>query len=375
MARRRNSAVLRSSSLWRTLQVAFASCAILAGGLAFSAGRTLAAEGKRPVIGSVGSGAGGEITISADIDPENLETSYELRLECGPEEPMACDELPNEHTQGRLPPVEESREVSMTVTGLKPGKYWFGVSAVNADGEASWSSDILTVPEVPPGACPDGCSTTEPYTPPELPWANESGDIAAERTVQEQRAKEAVAAKEKEEAKAREASLLANEEAARKHRQEEEAAMATGSLSLAATNVTVQSNGMALVRLECLGIESCRGKLTLTAKSAVEARGKSKSKGKKASVGTTLIGTTSFSIPGDETKTVKVNLNAAVRALLSTDHGRCTANLALLELAPGPRNTQTKTVQLVQQKAHGDAELAEAQLRFLRRLVSRSEDG
>ena len=225
----------------------------------------------------MGSGAGGEITISAHIDPENLETSYELRLECGPEEPMACDELPNEHTQGRLPPVEESREVSMTVTGLKPGKYWFGASAVNADGEASWGSDILTVPEVPPGACPDGCPTTsEPYKPPELPWANESGAEAAAKTVQEQRAKEAAATKEQEEAKARAAALLANEEAARKHRQEEEAAAAkdTGGVTLAGTGITVQGDGTALVKLNCLGIERCNGKLTLTAKSMVKTKGK-----------------------------------------------------------------------------------------------------
>jgi hypothetical protein len=341
--------VLRNSSLWRTFRIALVSCAILAGGLVLSAGRASAAEGKRPVIGSMGSGAGAEITISAHIDPENLETSYELRLECGPEEPMACDELPNERTQGRLPPVEESREVSMIVTGLKPGKYWFGVSAINAEGEVSRSSDILTVPEVPPGACPDGCSTTEPYTSPELPWANESGNIAAARTVQEQRAKEAAAAKEKEEAKIREAALLANEEAARKHRQEEEAAMSTGSLSLAATNITVQSDGMALVKLTCLGIESCHGKLILSAKIA------SKAKGKKKAARTVNIGAASFSIPGDETKTVNVGLDTAGRALLSIDHGRLGASLTILESSPSPSQTHTESIQLVQQKAHGHA--------------------
>jgi hypothetical protein len=300
----------------------------------------------------MGSGAGGEITISAHIDPENLETSYELRLECGPEEPMACDELPNERTQGRLPPVEESREVSMTVTGLKPGKYWFGASAVNADGEASWSSDILTVPEVPPGACPDGCPTTsEPYKPPELPWANESGAEAAAKTVQEQRAKEAAAVKEREEAKTREAALLANEEAARKHRQEEEAAAAkdTGGVTLADTGITVQGDGTALVKLNCLGIESCHGKLTLSAEIS------SKAKGKKKPARKVSIGTVSFSVAGDETKIVTLDLNAAGRALLGVDHGHCGASLALLELAPDPQNTQTKTVQLAQQKAHGKA--------------------
>jgi hypothetical protein len=142
----------------------------------------MAAEGKRPVIVSMGSGAGGEITISAEINPENLETSYELRLGCGSGEPMACDELPNEHIEGRLPPMEERREVSMTVTGLKSGNYWFGVSATNDAGEASRSSDILTVPEVPPGACPNGCSTTELYKPePPSQASIESAQREAER--------------------------------------------------------------------------------------------------------------------------------------------------------------------------------------------------
>jgi hypothetical protein len=292
----------------------------------------------------MGSGAGGEITISAHIDPENLETSYELRLECGPEEPMACDELPNEHTQGRLPPVEESREVSMTVTGLKPGKYWFGASAVNTEGEASQSSDILEVPPTSLGAFPEGTGGTGPVTAPYLGAANNELNAIAVRDA-EQRAKEAAAAKEKEEAKAREASL-ANEEAARKHRQEEEA-MATGSLSLAATNITVQGDGTALVRLNCLGIESCHGKLTLSAEIA------SKAKGKKKPARTVSIGTASFSIPGDETKTVNVGLDATGLALLGADHGRCSASLALLELAPGPENTRTTAVHLAQGKAHG----------------------
>jgi len=348
----------KRSSLSRALRLALVSCAILAGGVVSASAPASASAGKRPVIGSMGSGAGGEITISAHIDPENLETSYELRLECGPEEPMACDQLPNEHTQGRLPPVEESREVSMTVTGLKPGKYWFGASAVNADGEASWSSDILTVPEVPPGACPDGCPTTsEPYKPPELPWANQSGAEAAAKTVQEQRAKEAAATKEQEEAKARAAALFANEEAARKHRQEEEAAAAkdTGGVTLADTGITVHGDGTALVKLNCLGIEICHGKLTLSAEIVSTAKATGKGKGKKKPARKVSIGTVSFSVAGDETKIVTLDLNAAGRALLGADHGHCSASLALLELAPGPQNTQTKTVHLVQQKAHGKA--------------------
>jgi Trypsin len=122
----------------------------------------------------------------------------------------------------------------------------------------------------------------------------------------------------------------------------------TGHVSLAGTHITVQSSGVALMKLECIGTETCNGKLTLTAKRTVKAKGK-----KKGSERTVTIGTVSFSIPGDETMAVKLELNSTGRALLKADHGRVSASLELLELAPSPENTQTKTVQLVQQKAHG----------------------
>lgn len=157
------------------------------------------------------------------------------------------------------------------------------------------------------------------------------------------------------ERQAKAAKEQAEREAAANHKKEEEAAPkkkkeaeppATGSVSLAATSVTVQRDGTALVKLECLGISSCHGKLTLSAKRSVKGKG-----GKNARK--VMIGTVSFSIPGDESKTVKLAIDAAGRALLSTDHGHLSARLAILELAPSPKNTQTKTVQLVQRKAHG----------------------
>ena len=130
------------------------------------------------------------------------------------------------------------------------------------------------------------------------------------------------------------------------------AALESGSVSLAGTSVTVQGDGIALVTLNCLGVASCRGKLTLTAKIAAS---KPKSKGRKQPARTATIGTVGFSIAGDETNTVQVKLDAAGRTLLSTDHGRLNASLALLELAPGPENTQTVPVRLAQHKAHGKA--------------------
>jgi hypothetical protein len=138
------------------------------------------------------------------------------------------------------------------------------------------------------------------------------------------------------------------EEAAFKKKQEEEKAVATSaacSVSLTATNVAVQSSGMALVKLNCVGIVGTHGMLTLTAKGTVRATGK------KKRARTVTIGTGSFSIAGDETKTVKVDLNAAGRALLSTNHGRLSADLSIIEQASRPENAQTKAVRLIQREA------------------------
>ncbi len=177
-------------------------------------------------------------------------------------------------------------------------------------------------------------------------FAEENARKVAEEAAVRMRHEEEVAAaatkKHQEEAAA--ASHKQEEEAAPKKKKEE--APATGGISLAATDITVQSDGVALVKLDCLGIASCHGKLTLTAKSSVKGKGAKNAR-------KVTIGTVSFSIAGDEAKTEKIKLNTAGRALLIADHGHCSANLRILELAPSPKNTQTKTVLLVQQKARG----------------------
>jgi hypothetical protein len=50
---------------------------------------------------------------------------------------------------------------------------------------------------------------------------------------------------------------------------------------------------------------------------------------------------------------VSIKLDVAGRAAFRAEHGRLSASLALLELAPGAANTQTKAVQLVQRSARG----------------------
>jgi hypothetical protein len=119
-----------------------------------------------------------------------------------------------------------------------------------------------------------------------------------------------------------------------------------GSVSLKGTSITVQGDGMGLVKLDCTAGQNCTGKLTLTAKSTV------KPKRKQEKTSTITIGTASFSIAGEETMSVKIKLNATGRALLSTDHGRLTASLAILQLQPAPSKTQTASVHLVQRPPH-----------------------
>ena len=162
---------------------------------------------------------------------------------------------------------------------------------------------------------------------------------------------EAKHAKEHEEQESREAAARAAEAAARKQREEQE--QDKGGVSLTATSVTVQRNGMALVKLECLGIASCHGKLMLTVKDAVKEKGvKGEGEGpRRPARSRSGPWDRGLSIAGDETKAVKVNLNAAGRACWSGSRA-FSASLEILELAPGAKNTQTKTVQLLQRQGH-----------------------
>lgn len=121
-----------------------------------------------------------------------------------------------------------------------------------------------------------------------------------------------------------------------------------GHASFADTTIAVQGGGVALVKLECVGSASCRGTLTLTAKSTVKVKGQSKTTRR-----TVRVGTVSFLIAGNKVSTVKISLDAAGHAALSADHGRLSARLALLELAPGHEGAETKAVQLVREQVRG----------------------
>jgi hypothetical protein len=111
-----------------------------------------------------------------------------------------------------------------------------------------------------------------------------------------------------------------------------------GEVSLVSTKLQVQGDGVALVTLDCTKSMGCNGKLTLT----------SEAKGKKRRTSTVTIGTTGFSISGHETKTVKIKLDTAGRALLRRGHGRLSTHLAILDAESG--SEKSDSVWLVQER-------------------------
>jgi Trypsin len=123
----------------------------------------------------------------------------------------------------------------------------------------------------------------------------------------------------------------------------------TGYLSLASTSVKARSSGTAGVELNCFGIDTCRGELKLTATGAISVQGKRK-KRHIEKLHDVTIATLGFSIEGDETKGVDIELDSTGRALLGADHGHLSASLAIIELAPGSQPAQSEVVSLTEPK-------------------------
>jgi hypothetical protein len=148
------------------------------------------------------------------------------------------------------------------------------------------------------------------------------------------------------------AEEVAAANAARKAREEAEAkaqvastmpdAVQVTEVSLAGTGITVQSDGMALVKLDCIGSASCAGKLTLSATSTAKA----KQKGSH----TITIGTDEFLLASGKTTITHVKLNAAGRKLLANAHQHPAARLEIQKLTPAPERTLITNVHLIQQK-------------------------
>ncbi len=174
------------------------------------------ASAEAPVLGSIkaSSDYSGQETIEAQIDPESYETVWTISLDCP-------DQRRCQSAEGRLSADDESHTVTVVVTGLETDtRYQYTVEASSLAGATSLSGEFESIP---PGAAPEGSKDEKVYTPPELPWANQSGNEAAERTVREQREREHEE-QEHEEQKAKEAASHAAEEAQALKRREEEAA-------------------------------------------------------------------------------------------------------------------------------------------------------
>jgi hypothetical protein len=114
---------------------------------------------------------------------------------------------------------------------------------------------------------------------------------------------------------------------------------AAGSVILDGLTIHVENSREAVVKLTCSDVETCAGKLTLTASAAV---GKSRARHAK----TERIGTASFSVTAGAETTVKITLDKAGRALLSVGHGHLDVALTILRTSPPPNKTQSQHVHL-----------------------------
>jgi hypothetical protein len=222
-------------------RLALAAAAIAA--LALAPASALAGQSGPPVIESVGSGVGGEVTLSAHINPEGLETSYEIGLECLPCQPG------DQWAKGTLPAVEESRTVTLTLTGVQPGRHWFAVRASNTDGEESRRSEALEVPPSPapfPEGTGGGGIVEAPYLG---ALSGQMKEIAIHE--EEQQAK----AKEQEEQKARE---LAARPASEQEHAEEQPPAAPGQTRLPACRVPALKGDTLTAARRALAKAHCR---------------------------------------------------------------------------------------------------------------------
>ncbi len=345
----------------RVLLLALVACAVLAGTLVLPTDRALAAGGE-PMVSDVSATNITEdgATLEAQVNPEGSATTYEFWVGCENPPPgsATCEAVAaSPQGQGNLAAGSENRTVSASLTDLQPGtSYWYVIVASSAAGRAESHDRPLTTQPA------DACNVVCPPKTEISEQAEESARIAAEEKNPAREAERAQVAREQAEREAA-ATRAGQPSTTPVPAKTSPSVPATGGVALADTSITVQSNGIALVRLNCLGIASCHGKLTLTVhgtkaqgtgevKDISKASATGKAKGRKQPHAVTL-GTVSFAISGDEAKTVKLKLNATGRALLSSDHGHLSASLAILELAPSPKNTQTKTTHLTEQHKAG----------------------
>jgi hypothetical protein len=197
------------------------------------------------------------------------------------------------------------------------------------------------------GEFPNGEGTGPPYESETPIWYIKVAEEENAKAIKEYEAKhakelEAQHAKEHQEQEFREAATRTAEATARREREEKEAEK--GSVSLVTSRVMVEHGRTALVKLECFGIATCKGKLTLTMTGA--AARTSKGNSKRKNLRHRAIGTASYSIEGDARRTIDVALNRTGRALIGSVRGSVSVSLELQELAPAADSKQTVRVRL-----------------------------
>lgn len=266
--------------------------------------------------------------LEAKVDPRGRETTVEFWLECQYPPGALCEPVAPQKQAGQIAAGAGEQTVSVSMAGLRPGYgYSFGVAARSAAGR---DEAHLRFETQGPGACATGC----PYrTGVSLEVERSAGNLAAGAPAREAERQRAAREQAEREAKS---NIPSQPPAPTNHQLQPYA----GGVSLVGTTLAVKGRA-SLVKLECLGSASCRGKVTLFVQTSA------KGNGKIVRALSEKIGVGSFSIAGDEIKTVKVALDATGRALFSADHGRLKASLAILQLAPGIKKTITKTVYLV----------------------------
>ena len=111
---------------------------------------------------------------------------------------------------------------------------------------------------------------------------------------------------------------------------------AKSSISSTATKLSF-SGGSAVVKLDCSGAATCKGKLTLTAVETVKVKGKSKKK-------TVTLGSATFTVAGGRAGTIKIKLSPYGRAQVKSTHGHLKASLAIVGIETEPTHKRTETV-------------------------------
>ncbi len=118
---------------------------------------------------------------------------------------------------------------------------------------------------------------------------------------------------------------------------------ASGRVLLARAGIIVRG-GWAQVKLRCIAVVACRGKLTL----AVRTKGQRRAR-------VMAIGRVSFSIAPLRTSIVRLRLTPVGRLLLRANHGRLSAVLTILKSFPGALRRQTHSVHVVFRTCAGPA--------------------